>query len=129
VESIRDSIPLERKSLPDDFQDKIEATIRKYIPEIVAFVSLEALAVPFFHAGADAMLNGHLERGFIGYLVGGISGTAGFTFHWWKSWFSHETLERKIFPWWPLLLVIAFIYVAGPEIYLRVCPERSYGIA
>lgn len=34
-------------------QDAIESLIKKYLPEIVAFVSLEAFAVPFFHAGAE----------------------------------------------------------------------------
>jgi hypothetical protein len=108
----------------DEFQEKVEATIRKYIPEIVAFVTLEALAVPFFHAGADAMLNSHFERGIVGYLVGAISGVAGFTFHWWKGWFSRDALERKILPWWPAVLLLAFVYVAGPVMYRRATTHQ-----
>jgi hypothetical protein len=110
-------------------QDKIETTIRKYLPEIVAFVLLETLAVPFAHAGAEQMLNGHWERGLIGYLVAAVSALSGLTFHWWKNWFSREIIERRIVPWWPLLLAVLFIYVAGPEIYRRaitsVAPTSS----
>lgn len=117
--------------LRDEFQEKIESTIRKYIPELVAFFTLEGIAYPFCHAGAEAMLNGHLVQGVIGYLVGVTSGVAGITFHWWKKWFSREFLERKIFPWWPAVLLLAFVYVVGPEIYRRAIdpPPPSTGFS
>ena len=114
--SLKEPVVRKAKSKGDDW---IEATFKKYIPELVALFTLEAFAYPFFHAGAEAMLNGHFVQGVIGYFVGGFSGVAGLTFHWWKNWFSREFLEHKIFPWWPAVLFVAFIYVAGPEMYRR----------
>jgi hypothetical protein len=95
------------------------ATFKKYIPEIIAFISLEAFGSPFFHAGADAMVNGHVERGIYAYIVGGISALAGVTFHWWKRWRFWGQIKRFVAPLWPAPILLLFVYIVGPEMYRR----------
>lgn len=104
-------------------QDAIESLIKKYLPEIVAFISLEAFAIPFFHAGAEAIVNGHLERGVYAYITGGASAVAGFTYHWWKKWPLWQRVRWVVTPFWPTPLLLLFVYIAGPEIYRRATTQ------
>ena len=109
----------------DEAAGAIEAAVRKYIPEIVAFLLLEAIAIPFCHAGADAMLGGHVAQGIVGYLIGIPTGIAGLTFHWWKTWPIWRGIQQQVLRWWPAAILLAFAYVAGPSLYQRLIPAGA----
>jgi hypothetical protein len=74
------------------------------------------VAVPLCEASWHAIVTaGEYFRGTIGLLVGLPIGVAGLTFHWWKTKF--DRFGSTIVYWWPIAIVLSFVYVAGPEIY------------
>jgi hypothetical protein len=86
-------------------------------------------AIPICDASWHAIVVEHeaMTRGIIGLFIGVPIGLAGFSFHWWKDkapgfrdWFI-PTAKR----WWPAAAGLAFVYVAGPEIFRRTQPPVS----
>ena len=106
----------------DEAAGAIEAAVRKYIPEIVAFLLLEAIAIPFCHAGADAMLGGHVAQGIVGYLIGIPTGIAGLTFHWWKTWPIWRGIQQQVLRWWPAAISVGVRLRCGPKPLPKIDP-------
>jgi hypothetical protein len=92
------------------------------LDDLVVFVTSECFAVPLNIAAGEAFVSGHLDRAALGWGLGVPLAVLGFTFHWWKKWIPGPT--RNSIQWvarygWPVALLAAFAYVAGPEIYRR----------
>jgi hypothetical protein len=100
-------------------EGEVETTLRKFMPEIVAFLLLEGIAVPFAHPAAEAIMSGDWEKGAVGYSVAAVSGVAGITYHWWKNWSFWKRVKPFVIPLWPAPILLLFFYVAGPAMYRR----------
>jgi hypothetical protein len=88
----------------------------------VVFVVCELIAVPLCHAGFDAIVNDeHLLRGIAAVAVGLPIGIVGAGYHWWKD--RLQWLGNAAIYWWPIAVILAFVYLAGPSIYKRSRPE------
>jgi hypothetical protein len=76
------------------------------------------IAAPLCDASWHAIVTeAEYIRGAVGLLVGIPTGVAGLTYHWWKT--KLPEVGRNSLVWGPLAVLLAFIYVAGPEIYRR----------
>jgi hypothetical protein len=74
--------------------------------------------VPLCDASWHAIVNEkEIVRGVVGLAFGIPIGVLGLTFHWWKTrlrWAADAAIY-----WWPISVVLVFLYVAGPEIFRR----------
>jgi hypothetical protein len=93
------------------------------LDDFVIFFTTEIIALPWgFHA-PDAWTKGDYVSSIGTYAFCIPVGLLGLSFHWWKSfvgasirdWVLHESKR-----WWPLALMLAFIYFLGPDIYNRL---------
>jgi hypothetical protein len=91
--------------------------------DIGVFGICELIAVPLCHAGWDAVVSDeHLARGIAALMMGLPLGLLGASFHWWKEKIStskSEWIQHQANRWWLAAFFLAFIYLAGPNIYLR----------
>jgi hypothetical protein len=100
--------------------------------DLVAAVVGGLIAAPLCDASWHAIV-GEREtiRGLVGLSCGLPIGILGFTFHWWKdrlTWLK-PMVEASIY-WWPVVVVLVFAYVAGPEIYRRaILPQAPIVVA
>lgn len=102
--------------------------------DLAVFAVCELIAVPLCHAGWEAIVNEeHLFRGYVALAVGLPLGLIGASFHWWKDKVpsSRDWLVKQANRWWPVALLAAFVYAAGPSIYQRALglanAPRQYG--
>jgi hypothetical protein len=78
-------------------------------------------AIPLSEASWHAIVVEHeTVAGLIGLCFGVPIGVAGLTFHWWKDSPLRQKVQWQVFYWWPVGAVLAFVYVAGPNIYNRI---------
>ena len=88
------------------------------------FAACELTALPMCDAGWHAIVSGeHIARGATAVLVGAVVGLLGASFHWWKDKIPttlRSHLRRQAAEWWPVTLLLAVAYFAGPTIYQRV---------
>jgi len=96
--------------------------------DLVVLISCALFAEPFCHAGADAFLHEHYDKAALGFTIGLPPGIAGGSFHWWKKYLSAAT--QKIALATAIVLgiagvVLAFAYVAGPEMYRRATEPQA----
>jgi hypothetical protein len=85
---------------------------------VAAICSL--FAFPLCEASWHAIVvEGEAVAGLIGLLFGVPLGVAGLTFHWWKDSPLRQKVQRQVLNWWPAGAFLAFVYIAGPEIYNR----------
>jgi hypothetical protein len=90
--------------------------------DFAVFAVCELIAIPLCHAGWDAVVSDHhVERGIVALIVGFPIGLAGASFHWWKDKTPNfrDWTTRQASRWWPAAVFLAFVYVAGPQMYLR----------
>jgi hypothetical protein len=88
--------------------------------DVIVLGILELFAIPLCQASWHAIVTDQQYiRGIIGLLVGLPTGIAGFTFHWWKDKALRRSTRQQIIRWWPIAILLAFGYVAGPNIYER----------
>jgi hypothetical protein len=92
------------------------------LDNVIVFVACECFAVPLNIAAGEAFVAGHGDRALLGWGLGVPLAVAGFTFHWWKTKipdslrnFIQQNAKYGIVP----ALLVAFAYVAGPEMYQR----------
>ncbi len=85
------------------------------------------IAIPICDASWQAIVTENaISRGAVGLVFGLPIGVLGLTFHWWKS--RLQKIGEAAIYWWPIAIVLPFVYVAGPEIYRRaVEPTPSHG--
>jgi hypothetical protein len=92
-------------------------------PDLVVLVAFECIAIPICIAAGEALVSGDYGRAFLGWGIGIPLAIAGFTAHWWKDWLTETTrerIQRHTIHWSPVALLLAFVYVVGPNIYERV---------
>jgi hypothetical protein len=92
------------------------------------FAVFQLFAVPMCHAGWDAIVSGeHPGRGIMAIILGLPIGLAGASFHWWKNKLpsARDWTARQADRWWPVALLVAFVYVAGPSLYQRTYPSTG----
>ena len=119
-------------SLREDFERGVEeleppkaatAASHKFsLDDMMVFVASECFAVPLNIAAGEAFVGGHFDRALLGWGLGVPLGILGFTFHWWKGYLSapkREWIKTQAARWWAVPLLLAFAYVAGPEVYRR----------
>ena len=91
--------------------------------DVIAAAIGTLIAAPLCDASWHAIVTeARYTRGIIGLLVGIPAGIAGFTYHWWKS--KLLNVARYAIIWGPLAILLAFAYVAGPEMYRRATEPR-----
>jgi hypothetical protein len=105
-------------------------TAKSLRDDVIVGVIGGLVAVPLCDASWHAIVTeAEYTRGLAGLLVGLPVGIAGLTFHWWKDkvrWL-HWIGAQSIY-WLPAVIGMAFVYVAGPEIYRRaIQPATSTG--
>lgn len=90
--------------------------------ELIVLISCALFAEPFCHAAADAFLHEHYDKALLGFAIGLPPGLAGGSYHWWKRYLS-VAARKAVIPTALVLgtigIVLAFAYVAGPEMYRR----------
>jgi hypothetical protein len=93
------------------------------LDDFIVFAVCELFAIPMCDAGWHAVVaNDHLTRGLVAVMVGAPLGLLGAGYHWLKQFFSgdvRQNIKKFAWNWWPAALVLAFIYITGPEIYDR----------
>jgi regulator of replication initiation timing len=88
------------------------------IEDVVVGVVCGLIAVPLCEASWHAIVvESEIARGIAGLAFGIPIGVFGFTFHWWKG--KLQRVADAAVYWWPIAIVLAFGYVAGPVIYQR----------
>jgi hypothetical protein len=95
--------------------------------DFAVFAASQLLAAPLCNAGWDAVVSAavnseHFFRGIAAIAAGFVVGALGISFHWLKGKIStsaNEWIRRQAGRWWPLAMVLAFIYFAGPTVYRR----------
>jgi hypothetical protein len=99
------------------------------LADAAVFTVCELIAIPLCHAGWEAIVTEqHLGRGIVALVAGLPLGILGVGFHWWKDKISAPTrkqIQRQIIRWWPVAAVLAFVYVAGPELYRRAIIQEA----
>lgn len=96
--------------------------------DLVVFVVSECFAVPLNIAAGEAFVAGHLDRAALGWGIGVPLAVAGFTYHWFKKWISapaRDSIQFVARYGWPVVLLLVFAYVAGPEMYRRATSPRD----
>jgi hypothetical protein len=89
------------------------------------FAVCELFAIPLCHAGWEGVVSGeHWTRSVTALAVGVPIGLIGASFHWWKNYLpsARDWLARSADRWWPVALVVAIGYLAGPSLYQRTFP-------
>src|SRR5262249_33631320 len=101
--------------------------------DAAVFAACELVAIPMCHAGWHAVVAGdHTLRGIIAILIGAPIGIAGASFHWWKDKIGEDyrqSIHTHALRWWPVAILLAAIYAAGPEIYERAAKARPAAIS
>ena len=96
--------------------------------DLVVLVAFECIAVPICIAAGDAFVREEYGRAVFGWAIGIPLAIAGFTAHWWKDWLTESTrerIQRNANRWGPVAILLAFLYVAGPDIYRRATELAS----
>lgn len=90
------------------------------------FVLCELIAIPLCDASWHAIVTekDELVRGLTGLAFGIPVGVVGVGFHWFKEKIGDWFGRTAIF-WWPIVLILVFSYVTGPEIYRRATAPIS----
>ena len=92
------------------------------LADIVVLVVFECVAIPICIAAGEAFVSEHYGRSLFGWAIGIPLAVAGFTGHWWVAALSplkREWIEHQALRWWPAAVLLAFLYVTGPDMYRR----------
>jgi hypothetical protein len=90
---------------------------------IIVVVASELIALPFCFNGADGFMSNDWLKTAKGFGIGLPIGIAGLTFPLWRKYLKRPTQEwvqNDAKKWWPIALLLTFIYVLGPDIYNRI---------
>ena len=92
------------------------------------FAVCELFAIPICHAGWEGVVSGeHLTNSIVALIFGVPIGLIGASFHWWKDQLpdARDWITRQADRWWPVALLVAFAYAAGPTLYQRTFPSTA----
>jgi hypothetical protein len=90
--------------------------------EVIMFVVNECVGVPLCIAGGEAFVTGEYLRAAVGFGLGVPLCVLGFTFPSWRDRLSADTqtaIQQQAIRWAPLVILAAFAYVVGPNLYHR----------
>jgi hypothetical protein len=122
-----------KRQYPDSQRPAEKASVSEgsWTPDDWAVAAISALiAVPLCEAGWHAVVNEpeRFARGFTAICVGLPLGLAGFSFHRWKTKIpigARNLIGGSALKWWPVSVLLAFVYFAGPDIYQRATAPQT----